>query len=580
MSRSAGVWTPPGFDTFPLPFILVCPSVRHVSGPCLHVAPVGPSRLANDAMPRAAFAGVFVTAILLGAVPGGLRGQTVEDPLVPRGSLVFRAHPTTTNVTGVYVSGDPSTVDLGEAFQFSGIGAQQIPSLAAVDERFRTLSGSDEASPLTLGATSARFSLDERVLPLHLGFGLLDRLTVGVTVPFVRKRLQPFLRLDPDGANVGRNPSASSGSGVAEFLGEADAALNVLGSQVDATCSVAGEDAPECQEGRSLVSDASGFLAGLAAAYDQEQVFPLVGSTLGTGISGRWTSLSARFDDWGTEAPATDLPLASDPLTQSQFESLYLAPAWGGSGFPLEAGESVLGLGDVEAHVALGLMRPDGVGGGAGGMPRAGTDGVQIVASAVGIVRFATGTADSLQTLAPFQPPRGVSGVRLRAVTDLLLPGRFAVLGMLETGWNGSVETTVLAPDPGNVFRPDFTRMRVRWSPGSHVQAGLVPRYRLAPGLSVGAGWHLLRRDPDEYEPMDGSPLEPGGPALPVRGQSYTQHRLGLELRYAAMRAPMAEQVWFPFEVMLRASRSIAGSAGAPVETKAEAMVRFRLRDW
>ncbi len=528
-----------------------------------------------DHMPRAAATRICLWASLFFGSAWTLGAQTVESPLVPRGSLFFRMDPSATTVEGLYASTEDGQTPLGSSLSFPALGTGEVPALIPVAERLGSLAGLSTTPSLRIGGTVARLSGDERVVPLQLSYGLLDRLTLGVTVPFIRKRVETLLRLDPEGAEVGLNPIGTGAGSVPAFLGDAQAALITVQDAVDAFCLQRGEEDLECIAGRGLVGDTDSFLTQLDGAYQEEDVFPLEGSVLGDGVTSRWLDLVARFSDWGTTGPE-GLPLASDPLNQSTFESLVVAPAWGTEGFPLETPDAVMGLGDVEVNVAIGLLEP------APPPPVPTTDpGTRVHAAAVASIRFGTGSPDSLRMVSPIDPPRGVSGFSVRGIADLIFGGRLgrvAILGTLEAGWNGSRDVTLLVPDPTAAFNPSLTRSEVSWSPGPHLRASVTPRFRFGPGLSVGAGWHLLRRDPDEFAPVSdsgGAPL----PAIPAGIDGFTQQRIAFEIRYTTMHSPLREQAPFPFEILFRGSRSFAGTDGAVVESRAEAMVRFRLRD-
>ena len=534
-----------------------------------------PPHLYVDPMLRAAATRICLGATFLFGPAANAGAQTIQDPLIARGSLFFRMDPSATTVKGIYGPVGTGDLPLGVSLGLPAIGSTEVPELRPTAERFGALAGMLGTPSIRLGANAARFSADERVLPIQLSYGVLDRLTLGVTVPLIRKRLDTLLRLTPDGADVGQNPLMTASGVVSAFLGDAGATLVTVQTAVDDRCVQLGEQDTQCISGRALVTDAQSFLSKLDTAYQEEGLFPLEGSRLGDGISNRWMGLVTSFADWGAVGPQT-LPLASDPLDQATFESLVVAPAWPEGGFPLETPPVVMGLGDVELNVALGLLRPDPP------APVGGEDpGLKVHATAVGTLRFATGSPDSLRTVSPIDPPRGVSGFLLRAVTDLLLPGRFgrfAILSIVEGGWNGTREMTLLAPDPTGVFTPGQTRAEVRWSPGAHIRASITPRFRFGPGLSIGAGWQFLRREPDEFEAV----ATEGGidtPSLPPVGEAYSQQRFALELRYTSMNEPVIDAVPFPFEILLRGSKSVTGSEGATVESKAQVMVRFRLRE-
>lgn len=517
-------------------------------------------------------AGLCVALIL--GTSSSAWAQTVESPLIPRGSLFLRMHPSANAVEGTYGPDGGETLPLGQSFAFPSLGSDEVPSLQPTTDRFAALAERPGTRSIRLGATVARFSGDERVLPLQLSYGVLDRLTIGVTVPIIRKRLETLLRLDPEGADVGRNPNITQAGLVSTFLSDANGSLAAVQSAVDATCTQFGGQDAGCLSGRELITGTDSFLMELSAAYQEEDLFPLEGSVLGQGLSGRWTDLVNRFQEWDTAGPI-EVPLASEPIDQATFQTLVVDPAWPGGGFPVDRTDALFGMGDVEVNVALGLLRPDPP----PAVPVPNREpGLQVHAAAVGTVRFATGSPDSLRTVSPIDPPRGVSGFSLGGVVDLLLPGRFqrvAVLGTVEAGWNGSREITLLVPDPALAFTPGQTQADVRWSPGSHLRASVAPRLRLGPALSVGVGWHFLRREPDVFDTLAGG----SGTFPPPPGESYSQHRLGAELRYTSMEPPALAGVPFPFEILFRASWSAAGSEGAPVERRAEAMVRFRLRE-
>ena len=480
-------------------------------------------------------------------------------------------HPSANTVEGTYGPEGGETVPLGQPFGFPSIGSAEVPSLQTSADRFGMLAERSGPTSIRLGATVARFSSDERVLPLQLSYGVFDRLTVGVTVPIIRKRLETILRIDPTGADVGRSPGQTGASSV--FLTDADASIVAVQSAVDGACMQLGEEHAECLAGRGLLTDAGSFLSELEGTYQDEALFPLEGSTLGEEISARWNTLVGRFQTWDVVGPGS-LPLATDGINQATFKSLVVDPAWPGDGFPLERTDALFSLGDVEVNVAIGLLQPDAP----TGPPGAETDpGLQLYLAAIGTARFATGSPDSLRTVSPIDPPRGVSGFSLGGVADLLLPGalrRFAILSMIETGWNGTRDIPLLVPDATLTFTPGRTRTDLRWSPGSHIRASVIPRFRVGESISFGLGWHLLRREPDSFDPVEGALA-----ISPPQTNSYTQHRIGVELRYTSMHPPALAAVPFPFEVLFRGSWSAAGSEGAPVESRAEAMVRFRLRE-
>jgi hypothetical protein len=469
-----------------------------------------------------------------------------------------------TAIDELYGNGnDPSP--LGSAFFLSELGPAQIPALQGLESRFQALTGSGSAPGLRLGATTGRFSAEEQAAFLRLSYGVFGRLTVGATLPFIRRRVDSLLRLVPDGANVGSNPAFTAPTEVGTFLAASAATLLALEAAVDLRCTELGEAHADCVSGRSLVLETDTFLDSVDSAYDEELLFPLAGSSLGDAVASRWSAIRTGLAAWETDSPEM-VPLATDPLDQAMFRTLVLDPAWPDEAFPIENTPTYMAIGDVELNAALSLLRPS----------PAALEGreIGIRATLTGGVRFPTGQPDSLRAVAPLSPPRGVSGFSMGVATDLLLSSHFAVLAHAEGVWNGTREMELLAPDPSRLYSPGFTRVNVEWEPGDQLSFGVTPRFHFGPPLSIGAGWQYVRVEADRFVS-----LESGGPAVPAPEGPFTVQRILVEIRYTATAGALADAVRFPFEAYGRASRTVSGSGEwAPVERKVEAGLRFLLR--
>jgi len=514
-------------------------------------------------MSRTALLGALVSLALSGAVFPAHAQSSIEDPVTPRGSILVEIRPTSRFVDGLYATNSGAKRALGETFLVPDLGSAQVPALAPIEERFRALAGGYEGTGLRLGASVGRFTAEEQALPIRVSYGALDRITIGATFPFVRKRVDALLRLSPEGANVGSNPASVDASRVSAFQQGASGALSTLRTAVESDCSDLGSTHPVCLDGESLVESIESFLADMNTAWAQELIFPLDDSPIGTLMQGRWSDFRTELVARGAEAPES-LPLATSSVGNAAFRSLAVDPAWPGSGFPAENVPSYMTLGDIEVHLAAGLP---GLGSGTPG-----DGGWRVRTAVVGTARFPTGEPDSLRAVAPVGPPRGVGGGEIRVVSDVTVTERLALLVTAETGWNGSRDVSLFAPDPSRVFSPGQTRALVRWEPGGHIGVGVAPRVHVGPGLSIGAGWEFLRRNAERYTHVQNSDLE-----LPETGEATSAHSVALEFRYAALGGPMSPSMRFPMEILLRGARSVAGN-GAPVERRFDLAMRFLLR--
>jgi hypothetical protein len=508
-----------------------------------------------------------------------IRSQGVESPQLARGSILFEMRGASATMRGIH--GADGRRPLGERFFRSELGTSELPELARPEALYRDLMGAEVTSwTLNLGRIRGRMNAEEQVVPFRIGYGLFDRVTLGVTVPLIRRRTTSSLRLSGDGATVGTNPGQADSGTVNEFLAQAFEALGALEEALAQSCPVGGSSparqdgndagGSSCQEGRQLAAEVRGFIEALDRAYDDELVFPLRGTSGADAITERWNRARSGMEVWGVEGP-DGLPLAMTPLGDQAFTSNFVDPAWGGDGgLPRSIPEEVMMMGDVEAHLVLGLLQRDR------GEARLGVRSSLVLSG-----RFPTGVADSLQLLAPMAPPQGVGGVGVRLVSDLVSDTRFALLTVAEGWWYDEAEAVVLAPDPTRLYGElGVARLPVRWTPGSRSRAALTPRFHVTPGLSLGLGYQFDRWDGITYAPSEMEPNGAGDPlALPPDADASSLHTLRGELRYHGMEGVIAEALPFPLEVVMSYEGTLGGSGDLAVaHRRMEAGVRLLLR--
>ncbi len=508
-----------------------------------------------------------------------IRSQGVESPQLARGRILFEMRGASATMRGIH--GTEGRIPLGGRFFRSELGASELPELARPEALYRDLMGAEVPSwTLNLGRVRGRVNAEEQMVPFRIGYGLFDRVTLGVTVPLIRRRTMSSLRLSGAGATVGTNPGQADSGSVNEFLTQAFEALAALEEELAQSCPVAGPSparqdgndagSSSCQEGRQLAAEVRGFIEALDRAYDDELVFPLRGTSGADAITERWNRARSGMEGWGVEGP-DGLPLAMTPLGDQAFTSNFVNPVWGGDGgLPRGVPDEVMMMGDVEAHLVLGLLQRDR------GEARLGVRSSLVLSG-----RFPTGVADSLQLLAPMAPPQGVGGVGVRLVSDLVSDTRFALLTVAEGWWYDEGEAVVLAPDPTRLYGElGVARLPVRWTPGSRSRVALTPRFHVTPGLSLGLGYQFDRWDGITYAPSQMEPNGAGDPlALPPDADASSLHNLRGELRYHGMEGVIAEALPFPLEVVMSYEGTLGGSGDLAVaHRRMEAGVRLLLR--
>ena len=520
--------------------------------------------------PRPAFPAfvLLLLASLLAASP--LQAQHVGDLLVPRGAILLEAGGLFSQAAERF--GEGGRTPLGSGAFEADLTADRFPVLGREQEALRALLVDPEAS-LRAGAFRSRLELNDQRVPLRVGYGVLDRVTVGATVPLVRRRIDAHLQVSGATANVGENPArGATAPDVAAFRSGAAGALASLRASVEALCAEEGANADACLAGRASEARFEGFLGLLNEAWDDLDLFPLAGSAAGSTLRSRWAATRAELEAWGVESPAT-LPLAQR-ISPSTLQSSLSDPIWGSEGFPVTTPESFLVLGDVELHAVIGLV---GIGSGAG------AGGLRMRSALEATLRLGTGVMDSLAVVTPSEPVSGHGGAGLRWVTDILLGHRAGIL--VDVGWQGFGEGTgrLLAFDAEDAWKPSRTRVTAAGAPGDRLRIGVTPRFILVPGLSLGGGFEVIRTGEARWTVtasppgfMDTAPLP--APHTERIIPAWSAQRAVVELRFSGWEEPVVGGLPFPLQLTFRGVRAVGGSDGAPVDTRLEMGARVLRR--
>ncbi|TVP77759.1 MAG: hypothetical protein EA352_03045 [Gemmatimonadales bacterium] len=501
--------------------------------------------------------GILLAALLLGLPIQGV-AQFTGTLLLPRGSFELDARADFVEASRVFAEEGPPA-RLGQALLGTPLTAEVFPALVEEEERLRTLVGQPDTD-LRAGTFSGRFEVNDQRAILRAGWGVLDRITVGASVPLVRRRIDAGLAARLDGANVGRNPSALSN--MVEFRSALSGAMEDAQTNVDSVCQTMGSGSPECAEAQETLGGVENFVGELEAVLDEGFLFPLEGSTPGADLRLRWADQRAALAGLDVGAPEV-LPLAVQAIRHQDVGTHLVGPVWGLDGFPLETPETTVEMGDLEAHLVLGLLDGSEI-----ELPWE----VRIRSSVEVTLRLGTGTPDSTALLAPVVEPRGVSGGGLRVVTDLVRPARLGL--RTEMAWRTFRDGTgrLLGVDPEAPWNPAAARADVQGGPGDQLRISATPRFILAPGLSLGAGWQWIRMAEGQWATVASGEDAPSE----VRRPALSQHRAALEFRFTGWELDVTPGVRFPVEVLGRASWTFAGSEDAARERRVEAGLRVR----
>ena len=458
-------------------------------------------------------AGCALLALAAATVPARAPAQDAEAWVLPRGLLELSA-------TGLYTYydsrlgyGDPP---LGSEFlgPLSGAADRLLAGLVTpvqtgLNGFFARVPDNDPATQpaaVSAGALSLRLAADVRQVPLSLRYGLTDRMTLFLTVPFERRgtsAIGPFL----GGGTLGVNPNTTANAAVLEGI---DPALADLG---------------------------------------RSALLPTRGSAAGMELQARLRALD----------PADTLALPAFPVRISQLlENTVLrqrvteeeAAALG-----LTNNRRPYQLGDAQLGVRF-LLRP-----GPAGWPFPDSVTRRSFRTSVGArVRLPTGRSGT-RFFSEIAPGGGHFGLGVDVLNDVFISRRWFVNASASLDYAFPAEVPRLAFTATRPFPADSAQRRLRREPGPRLAFSLTPRWRLTDEISFSGEYALLAQGRTNYtggedEGLLLSPMEwrTGG----------TMHAVGVGARFSSLQAFARGRADLPFELTLSFQRAIAGAGLAP----------------
>ena len=438
----------------------------------------------------------------------------MEDATGPAKGLVrFRAATLWTRYDARFIDG--GTTPLGAEFTGDSLGAAQLATLAPIEARVTAASGSPFL--LSLGRSRVDAVAREEVVPLTLEYGITNRLSVGVMMPIVRRRVMLGFQLDTAGgyvANVGPNPnrlpSSSAATQNAQLQIQFASAISQLQNRLSSCQSnPGGAGCPALlareAEAQALITASQAFAADLAILYgasgSEGMAFvPLSSSPAHLAIVARRSAFNDQFKDLlatSSNLVSSDPFGASGPSGTGDFQR-YLTQELGRDS--LTNAERVL-LGDVELGARFGALDL-----------RRERLRLQLVVG--GSVRLATGSRQYKGELADLSTGGGMIVAGGRGVLDAK-SGRIGLLA------SASYASNIRAVDTVNLA----TRAE-RWT-----EISLAPRWHFSDPFSVHAAWSLRSTDKE-----GGDQLAGGGVSI-SRITDFAGGPLPIEMRFTHLQA-------------------------------------------
>ena len=457
--------------------------------------------------------------------------------MVPRGVFRLRVLTEWRRYDALYddkLTGSRSTRSLGSSLASEALGVQQFPALAITQSALRALTG-DATTSLSLGAFTTSANARVVVAPIMLEYGLTDRLSIGVNVPYVQTRTTLIVELNraPGGGNVGVNTGFTTTSTQVfnDFLAASARITQALAScttnPTQAICARQAE-AAALHDATLSFAEAVGVLYGTASIGGQPFV-PRTGALL-DAINQHRTALNAEYASLGLGTIGTTALLGSDVTVALNELQAFLRDQGMTTRRDSLGTIDRLSIGDVELSAAYRLFDhlPDSARARAGG-------GVRSRGMVQGLVRFPT-ALPQLTGLPGEILTGGRFDVEGRGAFDIRFSRRLAASVSAQFTQPLGDRSVLFVANPFDPYGAP-TNQTGRWKPTNVLAVTASPRLTFGGFFSVDADYAFIRRGGESYTfaSSDSSlSIEPSfGTGFAREGS--LEHRLGFGVSYSSV---------------------------------------------
>ena len=413
-------------------------------------------------------------------------------------------------------------------------GATLFPDFDRLRTNLETITGSGLGAPF-LGPTEAAMQVDRVEVPVKVELGILSWFTLGVTVPFLRSKVEGEVGIYPSGiATAGLNPALTDYDGVLAFTRSLqDAAAGLSGAQAE---------------------EWGTWAQAWVEAYAASALFPAVGTNAGNALVASLDEFNAVLAAAGLPGVGAAVPLAETTLDRDQARALIQDPEGPFQYYPISR-LLLWGLGDVEVEGRLKVLE--------GGIrEESGRPGYGL--TLLGRVRLPTGAGPDPRAI--YEIPRGDGQLDLEAgAATWLRGGRLGVAaaGTYTVSRSGTVLRRVAPLDVPLVPVANVTELD--WTPGNLLTFEVRPSFALSGPLWIEGRYRYRSKGEDTFE-RAGPPPEIGetipypegylgyDPSVLAVGTDMTFQSLGGGLRYHPPEGEFPVEAWFGVEYALSGS--------------------------
>ena len=538
------------------------------------------------------FALAFALLILF---PIAAEAQAVLGPqddalVLPRGVLRVRLLHQVARFNERYGENTPGRPDgslepIGIDFNLDTVGTTTFRNLTPLEGGLRQLTGIPDFT-LTLGQTVLNADVRVTATPIVVEYGITERFSMGLIVPYVRTRNNVFFDVNPAGneGNVGFNPAlagaapalAANAAVQTEF---ANAAAQLQQNLAFCAANPTVGNCPalnaQAANANTLIATTNAFAAGLASVYGNgtagtgSPFVPIAGTDAQAAIAARIAAFNALYQQFlgTTNTVLGTTPFASQArLTEADAQTILTNAAFGINGEPLQTVERS-GIGDVELGAKLQLwdsMRDRGLD------RLTSPPGLHFRTSVGANFRFGTGDPDLPQNFADVGTGNGQNDLELRAFGDVVY-GRHlftSVIARYGIQFADKLEMRIFDA-PERALTAGWRQHEVERNLGDYYELEANQRVVMNDWFSVTGHYLYRHKAQDEYTgtfEIPGSMTGYGDVTLQASNLNqqteFTEHRLGGGLSFSTVAAFQQGRFRLPLEVTYFHFQTTKGSGG------------------
>ncbi|HXY69228.1 MAG TPA: hypothetical protein VEH62_07235 [Gemmatimonadales bacterium] len=493
-------------------------------------------------MPRLAPLAAALAIAAGGLHPGRLAAQTeFAVPLAP-GTLRIDFTPVWSSWDHRFQPGASGPVPITADFTADSLGTANLPFLTHLQDTLRQATGLGGAFALNLGHPLIALNASVRTLPIGLEMGISRRLSIGVTVPIVRSRVDASFNLDTALArrsNVGHFPLADT-----TFRSQIGAAIDSLQKQA-------------ASGPAALRAQAQAAIAALAPflALVHQPFLPRDSTVAAESIQVRlaradsaYAALAAQYQGLGVTLPVIGAPLSlpDTALIRDDLERLYSDPS-----LPVAAdtfGTVVrTGIGDVTAHLTWQFAEAARYRG-------------QLVLTA----RFPTGKAPSATNFLDLGTGTHQLGFEGAVANDLILGEHFLIHAVARGGGAASDQILMRVTPPELPIAPLSQQALIRRKPAPFIGAELDPTWTMDDAFSVRATYGFYSQAMTKHSYVN--PADSAVVLLPAsvldQDTGVRWMRIGVGVTFSTVGRYAKGRASLPYSVTVSWENTVYGGAG------------------